>query len=84
MSAGHPDQKVYVYAVFSSLKDCWKSFPESRNDLNSRISGTGKGKPAANLGSTLPGTLSQPPGVFFESTVPAFSNFSDIGVGQGD
>ena len=36
--------------------------------LNSRISGTGKGKPAANLGSTVPGTFSQPSvqGVFFE------------------
>ena len=29
-------------------------FPESRNASNSRIWGTGKGKPAANLGSTLP------------------------------
>ena len=28
---------------------------ESRNATNSRISGTGKGKPAGNLGSTLPG-----------------------------
>ena len=37
-----------------------EKFPEARNALNSRISGTGKGKPAANLGSTVPGTLSQP------------------------
>ena len=29
-------------------------------DLNSRISGTGQGKPAANRGSTLRWTLSQP------------------------
>ena len=28
-------------------------FPESRNAMNSRISGTGKGKPAGNIGSTL-------------------------------
>ena len=40
---------------------------ESQNALNCRIWGTQKGKPAANLGSTLPGTLSQPSvGVFFE------------------
>ena len=30
----------------------------SQNAFNSRNSGTGKGKPAANLGPTLPGTLS--------------------------
>ena len=41
----------------------------------SRTSGTGKGKPAGDLGSTLPGTLSQPSvqGVFLKSTVTAFS-----------
>ena len=38
-----------------SRENCWKIFPESRNATNSMISGTGKGKPAANLGSTLPG-----------------------------
>ena len=43
-----------------SQENCWKMFPESRHALNSRISGTGKGKPAANLRSTLPGTLSRP------------------------
>ena len=37
-----------------------KVVPESRTALKSRISGAGKGKPAANLGSTLPGPLSQP------------------------
>ena len=36
-------------------ENCWKNFPESRNATNSRISGTGKGKPAGNLGPTLPG-----------------------------
>ena len=33
---------------------CWKNCPESRKALNSGILGTGKGKPAANLGLTLP------------------------------
>ena len=42
-------------------------FPESPNAANSRISGTGKGKPAGNLGSTLPGPCPHLPcGVFFE------------------
>ena len=35
-------------------ENCRKNFPESRNATNSRISGTGKGKPAGNLGPTLP------------------------------
>ena len=48
-------------------ENCWKNFPESRNATNSRISGTGKGKPAGNLGSTLPGPCPHLPcGVFFE------------------
>ena len=34
-----------------------KFCPESRNALNCRISGTGKGKPAADIGSTLPWAL---------------------------
>ena len=50
-----------------SRENCWKNFPESRNATNSRISGTGKGKPAGNLGSTLPGPCPHLPcGVFFE------------------
>ena len=40
-----------------------KTNPESRSALNSRISGTAKGKPAANIGSTLPWTLSRPSSV---------------------
>ena len=32
-----------------SQESCWKMFPELRNALNSRIWGTGKGRPAANL-----------------------------------
>ena len=42
--------------------------------------GHGKGKPAENLGSTLPWTLSQPSvrGYFVKSTVTAFSSFSDL------
>ena len=50
-----------------SRENCWKIFPGSRNAINSRISGTGKGKPAGNLGSTLPGPCPHLPcGVFFE------------------
>ena len=41
-------------------ENCWKTFPKSRSALNSRISGTGKGKTAANVGSTLPWTLCRP------------------------
>ena len=48
-------------------ENCWKIFLESPNATNSRISGTGKGKPARNLGSTLPGPCPHLPcGVFFE------------------
>ena len=48
-------------------ENCWKIFPETRTAANSRISGTGKGKPAGNLGSTLPGPCPHLPcGVFFE------------------
>ena len=42
-------------------------FSESRNATNSMISDTGKGKPAGNLGLTLPGPCPHLPcGVFFE------------------
>ena len=46
---------------------------------NSRISGTGKGEPAANLGSTLPWTLSPTfcAGCCLKSTVTTFSIFSE-------
>ena len=44
-----------------SRENCWKIFPESRNATNSRILGTGKGKPAGNLGSTLPVPLGTKP-----------------------
>ena len=47
-----------------SQENCWKNCPELPNATNSRISGTGKGKPAGNLGSTLPGPC-PPPSVFF-------------------
>ena len=47
-------------------ENCWKIFPESRNATNSRIWGSGKGKPAGNLGPTLPGPCPHlPSGVFF-------------------
>ena len=50
-----------------SQENSWKSFPEASNATNSRISGTGKGKPAGNLGLTLPGPGPHLPcGVFFE------------------
>ena len=52
------------------------NFSKLRNATNSGFSGTGKGKPAANLGSTLPGPCPHlPRGVFLKSTVPAFSSF---------
>ena len=35
-------------------------FPGSRNAINSRISGTGKGKPDGNFGFDTAGTLSPP------------------------
>ena len=62
-----------------SRKNCWTLLTESQNTNNSRISGTGKGKPAANLGPTLPGPCAHLPcGVFFLTwTVPAFSSFSE-------
>ena len=61
-----------------SRKKRRKNLPESRNATNSRILGTGKGEPAGNLGSTLPGPCPHLPcRVFFESTVPAFSSFSE-------
>ena len=44
----------------NSGKITGKIYPESRNALNSRILGTGKGKPAGNIGSTLPWTLCRP------------------------
>ena len=67
-----------------SRENCWKIFPESGNATNSRISGTGKGKPAGNLGSTLPGPCPHLPcGVFLKSTVPAFSSFLKEGKCMG-
>ena len=38
-----------------SRENRWKMFPETWSATNSRLSGTGKGKPAGNLWSTLPG-----------------------------
>ena len=60
-----------------SRENCWKISPESRNATNSRISGTGKGKPAGKVGSTLPGTLSPPSGrgCFLKSTVSLLGFF---------
>ena len=54
-----------------------ESLTDSQNALNSRISGTRKGKPAANLGSTLSWTLC--PQVFYSkpTAVTAFASFSD-------
>ena len=43
-----------------SQENCWKILPESQTATNSRISGTGKGKPVGNLGSTQPGSCPQP------------------------
>ena len=48
-------------------ENCWKILAGSRNATNSRTSGTRKGKPAGNLGSTLPEPCRHLPcGVFFE------------------
>ena len=59
-----------------SRENCRRISPEAPNATNSRISGTGKGKPAGNLWSTLPGPCPHLPcGVFFKSPVPAFSSF---------
>ena len=59
-----------------SRENCWKKFPELRNATNSRISGTVKGKPAGNLGLTLPGPCPNLPcRVLFEidsSSLPEF------------
>ena len=67
------EKAVAVSGVFAGVlqesrgKIPGKYFPESPNATNSRISGTGKGKPAGNLGSTLPGPCHHLPcGVFFE------------------
>ena len=50
-----------------SRENCWKNFPESRDATDSRISGTGNGKPAGNLGSALPGPCPHlPRGVLFD------------------
>ena len=52
---------------------------ESQNALNSRISGTGKGKPAGNLGSTLLGDGPTFCEVFFlKSTFLTFSSFLHV------
>ena len=55
------------------------NFSRIANATNSRISDFGKGKPAGNLGSTLPGTLSQPSvrGCFFEIDSYSLLEFSD-------
>ena len=50
-----------------SRENCWINFPKSRTATNSRISDTGKSKPAGNPGSVLPGPCPHLPwGVFFE------------------
>ena len=68
-----------------SRENCWKIFPGKRNAINSGISGTGKGKPVGNLGSTLPETCPQPSvrGVFeidSSSLLEFFSDESSIAV----
>ena len=50
-----------------SRENCRIILPESRSATNSRILGTGKGKPAGNLGATLPGSCAHLPcGILFE------------------
>ena len=62
-------------------KTAGKNFPESPNATNSRISGTGKGKPAGNLGSTLPGPFPHLLcRVFFEIDSSSLLEFSEPNV----
>ena len=69
------DKKIGVQESFG--ENDRKNVFESRHATNSRILGTGKGKPAGNLGSTLSGPC---PHLlcFLKSTVPAFSSFCDL------
>ena len=62
----------------NSGKIAGKFLPESRNaTIISRISGTGKGKPAGNLGPTLPGPCPHLPcGVFSEIDSSSLLEFS--------
>ena len=67
-----------------SRENCWKNFPESRNATCSSISGTGKGKPAGNLGPTLPDLVPTfRAGCFLKSTVPAISSTCVRARGRG-
>ena len=51
-------------------------FPEAPNATNSRISGTGKGKAAGNLGSTLPEPCPRLPcGLLFEIDISSLLEF---------
>ena len=62
-----------------ALRKSRKISPISRNATNSRISGTGKGKPAANLGSALPGPCPHLPcGVFFEIDSASLLEFTEL------
>ena len=58
-----------------------ENFSESRNATNSRIWGTGKGKPAANLGCTPPRTLSRPSaqGIFWNRQFQPSRVFPSLG-----
>ena len=70
---------LYGSSAGKFRENCWIIFPESRNALNCRISGTGKGKPAENLGSTLPGPCPHLPcGVFFEIDSSSLLEVSDF------
>ena len=90
-SVGKLEKAVAVSGVCSgvlevnswrSRENGWKKNPESRNATSSRIWGTGRGKPAGNLRSTLQGPCPHLPCgvVFLKSTVPAFSSSSDSAV----
>ena len=62
-----------------SRENCWKFFPESRNAINSRIWGTGKGQPAGNLGSTLPRPCPHLPcGMFLKIDSSSLLEFSEL------
>ena len=75
-----PEKVVAVSGVCSGVPEkksgkvpapLLEKFPELRNATNSKISVTGKGKPAKNLGSTLPGFC----GVFLENDSASLLEF---------
>ena len=60
------------------MENCWRTFPELQDALQSRILGTGTGKPATNLGRHCPAPCPHLLcGVSLRLTVSTFSSLSD-------